>query len=121
MRNNISKILTGVGISIGSTLILLFAFSCILAYTNISEVTIAPVIIVITGISILIGSSIITFKIRKNGIVNGMIIGGIYIITLYLISSLIYTGFSINGYSIFMILIGILSGAIGGIVGVNLK
>ena len=47
--------------------ILLFAFSIILAYTNTSESTIVPVIIGITGISILSGSSIATSKIKNYG------------------------------------------------------
>ena len=91
----------------------MFLFSIILTYTNITESVIAPVIIIITAISILIGSSIGTIKIKKNGIVNGGIIGAIYIIMIYLISSILGTGFKLNIY--------ILAGMIGGIVGVNLK
>lgn len=101
------------------TLILLFLFSIILTYTNISENTIAPVIIIITIISILIGSSMSTIKIKKNGIVNGGLIGFIYILTIYIISSIVKTGFALNMYSIIMIILSILAGMIGGIVGVN--
>ena len=121
MNNNLVKILIGVGISIGFTLILLFIFSILLAYTSISESIIPPVVITITGISILIGSSIVTSRLKRKGIINGAIIGGIYIFTLYIISSLLNTGFNVNGYSIIMITIGLTCGAIGGIVGVNIK
>lgn len=121
MDNYIVRISGGIVISIVLTLILLFGFSLILTYTNIGEETIAPVIIGITGISILSGSSIATAQIKKKGIVNGMIIGGVYIVALYLISSILNKGFSLNIYSAFMMIIGILAGAIGGVVGVNLK
>lgn len=121
MNNYIVRISSGIAISVILTLILLFIFSIILAYTNTSESTIIPVIMGITGISILSGSSIATSKIKKKGIVNGMIVGGTYIFILYLISSILNTGFSLNMYSIGMIIIGIIAGAIGGIVGVNLK
>ena len=50
-----------------------------------------------------------------------MIVGGIYIFILYMISSILSAQFSLNMYSIFMMVIGIIAGAIGGIVGVNLK
>ena len=50
---NIKNIFKGVAISLISTMILLFVFSVILTYTNVSENTITPVIIVITAISIL--------------------------------------------------------------------
>lgn len=121
MNNYIIKISTGIAISVILTLILLFVFSIILAYTNTSEEVMVPVIIGITGISILSGSSIATSKIKKKGIVNGMIIGGIYIFILYIISSILSAQFSLNTYSIIMMVIGIIAGAIGGIVGVNLK
>ena len=48
---NIGK---GIGISLITTMILLLIFSIILTYTNVSENTITPVIIVITAISILL-------------------------------------------------------------------
>lgn len=121
MNNYIVRISTGIAISVLLTLILLFIFSIILAYTNTSESVIIPVIIGITGISILSGSSIATSKIKKKGIANGMIVGGIYIFILYLISSILNASFSLNMHSIVMIIIGIIAGAIGGIVGVNFR
>ena len=121
MNNYIIRISTGIMVSVVLTLILLFIFSIILAYTSTTESAIIPVIIGITGISILSGSSIATSKIKKKGIVNGMIVGGIYIFILYLISSILNANFNLNMYSITMIIIGIIAGAIGGMVGVNLK
>ena len=47
------NIFKGVGISLILTIILLFILSIILAYTNVNENTITPVIIVVTAISIL--------------------------------------------------------------------
>lgn len=118
---NIIRIVKGSITAIILTLILLLIFATLLTYTNLKENTINPVIIVITGISILVGSSISTLKIKKNGLINGFFVGLIYIITIYLISSIILTGFKVNFYSIIMILVSIIMGMIGGIIGVNLK
>lgn len=115
------NIVKGILISFASTLILLFIFAIFLTYTNISESVIPTVIIVTTIISILLGSSISTIKIKRNGIVNGGIIGLSYIMMLYLISSIVHTGFALNVYSIIMVILSILAGMIGGIVGVNRK
>lgn len=71
----ITNILKGVGISLITTMVLLIIFSLILTYTNIQENVINPVIMIITAISILIGSSLGNIKIKKNGLVNGGIIG----------------------------------------------
>lgn len=62
-----------------------------------------------------------TSSIKKNGILNGGIIGLTYMLLIYLTSSILNSGFMLNIYSIFMIIIGIAAGMVGGIVGVNLK
>ncbi len=119
--NSVRNIFKGVIISIVSTLILLFVYSLVLTYTSIDENTIGPVIIVITSISILIGSSIGNLKLNKNGIMNGAIVGGIYFLLLYCISSLLSFQFNINLRSIILIFSGIIFGIVGGIIGVNKK
>ena len=115
------NIFKGIAIAMIATVIMLLIFSIILAYTNTSEKTIAPVIIVVTGISILLGSSLGSIKIKKNGIINGGLIGGIYILILYLISSILNWQFGLNMQSIIMIVIGMICGILGGIIGVNKK
>lgn len=121
VNNNVVTILKGSVISLITTIILLFILSAVLTYTNISENIISPVIIVITAISILFGSQITTRKIKKNGILNGGIIGVIYIITLYLLSSIISGNFAVNTYSIVMIITSMVAGMFGGVIGVNIK
>ena len=66
----------------------MFIFQIVLTYTNMSESTIAPIIIVISIISILIGSSIGASKIRKKWINIWGIMGLIYIGSIYIISSI---------------------------------
>lgn len=111
----------GIGISFITTIILLLIFAVVLTYTNISENTITPVILIATAISILLGSSIGNIKIKKNGILNGAIIGGSYILILYLLSSILNARFGLNAQSIIMICVGIVFGILGGIIGVNKK
>ena len=120
-ENNIIKILKGSTISIIITLIGLLIYSIILSYTSVAETTIPVTIIIITTVSILIGSNLSTIKIKKNGIVNGALIGLIYIIFIYLLSSIVEKDFSMNLYSIVMVIGSILAGAIGGIIGINKK
>ena len=121
-KNNVFiKILKGVGISFAFTLISLTIFSALLTYTSLSESLIQPVVISVTGISILVGSFFATKKVGKNGIIKGIAVGLIYIFLIYLISSVVNGGsFALTMSSVIMILIGILCGAIGGIIGVNI-
>lgn len=125
MEEIISKkfinIIKGVIISLITTLVLLFIFSIVLTYTNVSENLITPVIIVVTAISIFIGSTIANMKIKRNGLVNGALIGGIYLISLYILSGIINNNFSISVQSIIMITAGMVCGMFGGILGINKK
>lgn len=120
-KNNIIKIIKGSVISIIITLIALTIYAAILSYTSVSETTMVPVVLTITGISILIGSSMSSISIKRQGIINGGLVGLIYILFIYILSSIISTGFSLNANSIIMIIVAILTGMIGGIIGVNIK
>ena len=68
--SNIKKIAIGSFISIAITLVALTIFSALLTYTNIKESTIPLVTIVISIISILIGSTTMLATLKKNGIIN---------------------------------------------------
>lgn len=129
VMNNIGKInknsgfiiiIKGCVISLILSIVFMFLYAIILTNTDIQENTIKPVIITITGISLLIGTSICCLKTDKKGILKGVLIGGIYFIMLYILSSIILCGFSLNLESIIMILVGMFLGGIGGIIGVNI-
>ena len=117
----IKNVIKGTLLSMFATIILLFIYAIMLTYTNISESTIPLITIIITAISILAGSAITTLHIRKNGAINGGLVGIIYILSLYLVSSVVTSNFTVNSYSIIMMAISIIAGILGGIIGVNRK
>ena len=120
-QNTILKVLKGSLLAILASVLMLIILAAFLTYTNVNESVIPTVLIIITGISILIGCQITTRSIKKNGILNGILVGAIYIIMLYLLSSAISKNFSLNNYSIIMIATSIIIGGLGGIIGVNRK
>lgn len=115
------KIIKGTVISIILSLILLTIYATLISYTSVSENTMVPVIITITGISILIGSSISSMHIKKQGMLNGALVGLIYMLTIYILSSIVLSSFELTLNSIIMILVGIGTGMVGGVIGVNMK
>lgn len=119
--SNFVRIIKGSMLSIILTIICLLIFSLILAYTNIPEKTMIPVITAVTAISILAGSIISVSKIEKKGIINGTLVGLIYILTIYIISSIAKGNFEITINSIILIASAIIAGMLGGIIGVNIK
>lgn len=121
VTKNLLRIVKGSVLAMIVSIISLFIFALLLTYTSLSENTIFPVVLTITGVSILVGSSMSSMKIKKNGLINGGAVGLIYILILYLASSLCFTGFQITGNSLIMLLVGTLTGILGGIIGVNFK
>ncbi len=120
-ENNLIRILKGSIVAILFTICTLLIFALLLAYTNMSETMITPIVITVSGMSILIGSIISSRKIRKQGLINGGLVGLIYITVIYLLSSIIQGDFGVNMYAIIMIFVCILAGCLGGIIGVNQK
>ena len=118
-RGNIVRILKGSGFAIALTLVLLLIYSCLLTYTSINENTMPAVVIIVSALSILVGSFISSLKINKNGLTNGALVGLIYILFIYLVSSIVSDNFGFNTYSIIMIIASVVAGAVGGIIGVN--
>ena len=118
---DIKKVIKGSIIAIIITLIMLLVFSMLLTYTSIPEKIIPTVIIVISALSILIGSQMATLNIRKNGIINGCLVGIIYISIIYVVSSITNGNFTIGLNSAIMMISSVVAGGIGGVVGVNMK
>ena len=104
LNNNIVKVIKGSIIAFLISIMLLFIFASLLVYTNIQENTIKPVVIIISIISILVGSSLSSIKIKRKGIVNGALVGTIYIMVIYILSSICFVGFELNLESIIMII-----------------
>lgn len=119
MNISIRNIVKGVIISLISTFIMILVLSIMLTYTNMNENFITPSIIVITAVSIFIGSTIGKTKIKKNGMINGALIGGSYLLMIYIISSFINKEFTLTIQSVIMITLGIICGMFGGILKVN--
>ena len=121
VNNVFFRLLKGVGFAFVFTIISLSIFACLLTFTNMSESLTQPVVIGVTGISILAGSFVANRKMNKNGIINGILVGVMYIGLIYIISSIVNgCNFSLSLGAIIMFAAGIIGGAIGGIIGVNI-
>lgn len=114
------KILKELVISIVLTLLLLFFLSVLISQTNLSESLAKPISMGIVSFALLIGGFRISKSKKEKGIINGCILGFVYMFFLYLASSSVNLNFSLSLSSIIMIVLGIIGGAIGGILGVNL-
>ena len=106
-------------LSVSLVAILLFAF--LLRWTNISDSLIAPVNQVIKGVSIFFGVLFGLKKVKKNGIINGLLIGFFYTILAFLVFSLLDGAFNFDRSLLNDLIFSLVTGAICGIICVNLK
>lgn len=121
IKKKVMAIIKGCAFAIIFSVILLTIYALILVNTNVSENTIMPVVLIITGVSILIGGTISSRKIKKNGLIYGGVVGLVYTFILYLASSISMVGFSLSANSLLMLIVSVITGIIGGIIGVNLS
>jgi putative membrane protein (TIGR04086 family) len=119
--SNLIVIIRAIIFSYIVTIPIFIIFALILAYTNFPEKLIVPVVVVTTIISVLTAAFSVTRKAETRGWLNGGIVGFIYMFILYILSSIVYDNFTINKYVLTMVLIGVLTGAIGGMLGINSK
>lgn len=101
------------------TVILIFIISLLMAFTSISENLIIPFVIGAVSLSLLICAYRIAKNKKEKGILYGIGLGISYMVMLYIISIFINFDFALSLNSLIMICMGILGGAVGGILGVN--
>jgi putative membrane protein (TIGR04086 family) len=120
-KMNFASIVRAVILSYIITIPVFIALALLINYTNFPDKFILPGVIVTTIISILVAGSTYTRNLKSKGWLNGGIVGCVYMVILYLVSSIIYKNFSIDEHVITMMAIGVLTGAIGGIIGINIR
>lgn len=102
------------------TLICFTIFAVIIKVVDMQETIIPPVVQVVRTLSIAFGGMLAARASKKMGWLKGGITGIVYILWAFIISSL-FGGTEFMGSLIFSdILLGVVAGAVGGIIGVNI-
>lgn len=102
------------------TAIFLAISSAIFAYTNIDDRHLQTFVFGIILLSNLIGSTLLSRKMKEKGLIYGGSFGIVYCIVLYLITSLAFNGFAFSNTLMIYLVISAVSGIIGGVIGVNI-
>ncbi|NLJ65897.1 MAG: TIGR04086 family membrane protein [Clostridiales bacterium] len=117
--NDIIAILKSSIIAIIMTLVCFAIFAIIIKVADLQETIIAPVVQVIRTLSIAFGGMLAAKSSKKLGWLKGGITGVVYVLLAFMISSM-FGGSIFMGSVIFSdILLGVIAGAVGGIIGVN--
>lgn len=106
-------------LSIIISIILIFVISLLMTFTSLKESLIMPLAVGASTLALLICSYRIAKNKKEKGILYGTCLGITYMAILYIISIFINFDFSLSFNSLIMICVGIIGGAVGGIIGVN--
>ncbi|MBE7048384.1 MAG: TIGR04086 family membrane protein [Ruminococcaceae bacterium] len=106
--------------AVGLTLVVFFVGALLLTYTPLSEGAIPFIAIATAVISVIIAGAIMARTVGHRGYLSGALMGGSYMVLLYLVSLLIAGDFHFSSYMLVLLAIGLLGGAFGGILGINL-
>jgi putative membrane protein (TIGR04086 family) len=99
----------------------LAGFSALLTYTSLPEGLMGTLSVISAIFSLWAGTMIVARKNRTHGWLNGISTGFFYILGLYILSAIVYNNYSLSLGTLFMLIVCAISGAIGGIAGVNTK
>ena len=118
--NNVKSYIFSLFISFFVAAILLCLSAVIFAYTNINDRHLQTFVFGTVMLSVLIGATILARRIKKKGLLFGALFGLIFILLVYMITCMAYTGFFVSNTLLIYMAICILSGIVGGIIGVNI-
>lgn len=120
-HGNIVSMVKGIAVAYLVTIPMFVIFAFFLANMDFPEKFAPSAVIITTLVSIIVAGWTSTRKIKSKGWLNGGIIGFMYMGILFLVSSLVYRDYTITRHVIIMLIIGVIIGAIGGILGINLR
>ena len=93
----------------------------LITYTSIGENTIPFITSIIMIIGIVYSSIYCSIHLGKGGWLHGGIIGLTYVLILIVLSKIFISDYSLNRIALYKICLGVGTGIIGGILGVNIK
>lgn len=118
---NMVTIAKGLLVSYIITIPIFVVFAYFVSMTDFPEKYLSTAVIITTILSIVIAGWSAAKGMKSRGWLNGAVIGFVYILVLFLLSSVTYNNFTINSHVIIMFVLGVVTGGIGGILGINLR
>ncbi len=120
IRQDIITVLKSSLVAIIITLICFVFFAVIIKVADLDENIIPPVVQVVLTLSIAFGGILAARSSKRMGWLKGAITGVVYILWALIISSLFGDSAFMGSLIFSNILLGVVAGAVGGIIGVNI-
>lgn len=116
-----SGFLKGAAIAAVFTFVIFLVAALMLSYTPLPEESIPWIAFITEAIGAAISGFVPAKKSGRNGVVTGSLCGILYILIIWIVASVTSDGVFLAPHVFIMAAISVIMGAIGGILGVNLK
>ncbi|AEF17458.1 MULTISPECIES: TIGR04086 family membrane protein [Thermoanaerobacterium] len=117
---NIPGIIVGLLISYIITLLFFIIYALVLTYTPLSELTLPTLTMLITIIGIVLSGAIAARNTKSKGWLNGGLAGLLYVLLMLFLGVYFVKEAGINAGIALKLIWGVILGAIGGMIGINL-
>ena len=120
-KTRVLSIIKGAFWGVAFSLICILIFALIIKFTSISEKAINPINQIIKVLSILFACFVVGKKVKKSGIIMGLLTGILYTLLAYVIFSILDGHFSFGLNVLNDITFGAIIGIFSGIICINLR
>lgn len=103
------------------TIVVFLVAALLLSYTPLAEESIPWIAFITEGLGAAIAGFVPAKKSGRNGVVTGALCGALYILIIWVLASITSDGMFFSPHILIMAAISVIMGAVGGILGVNLK
>lgn len=117
---NIPGIIVGLLVSYIITLLFFIIYALVLTYTPLSELTLPTLTMLITIIGIVLSGAIAARNTKSKGWLNGGLAGLLYVLLMLFLGVYFVKEAGINAGIALKLIWGVVLGAIGGMIGINL-
>lgn len=114
-------VLKSIIISYAFTFIVFAVFAAVITYTSFPETFTDTVVVITTVLAIIISGMAVSAGARSRGWLNGGIGGFVYMLLLLVLGVIFSDGAVFDMKDVFALLLGFVLGAVGGIIGINMK
>ncbi|OPJ56765.1 TIGR04086 family membrane protein [Alkalithermobacter paradoxus] len=119
--NKVGTLFKSLGYAYLVTMGLMLIYNLFLTYTNLQSSTIPLATSIITTVASAFAGIYMSYKNSSKGLLYGLLAGMFYVISIIMLYYLIDDNFSIQSINVYKTILNIISGGIGGIIGVNIK
>jgi len=117
----IATVIKSVILSMFATLVALSLLALLITYGPVQESAVNSCVLAAVIVSIFVASVSVSSKSRSKGWLSGIITAISYVLIMLLLGALIFGGLSFGEETLKMFAVSLVSGCVGGIIGVNLK